>query len=96
MTFDVVLSDTAEAFLAEIGPVERRDFYRALDVLLQDPYPDGISKVSLPFFYRPGVIGFTYRKFWISYVIQNAATIGVASVYWAPDAPRRAGDLFEA
>ena len=96
MTFDAVLSDTAESFLAEIGPVERQNFYRALDVLLENPYPDGISKVALPFPYRPGTIGFSYGEFWISYAILNAATIGVASVYWSPDSPRRAGDLCEA
>ncbi len=76
--------------------MDRKQFYRALNVLCSDPYPDGISKVALSFFpYQPGAIGFAYGEFWMTYTILNAATIGVASVYWSPDSPRRAGELFE-
>ncbi len=46
-TFDAILSDTIERFLATLGPVERQEFYRALDVLLQDPYPDGAVRRSV-------------------------------------------------
>ena len=96
MTFDAVLSNTAEAFLASLDPVDRQAFYQALDVLLQDPYPDGVSKVLLTFFpYRPGTLGFAHGDFWITYVILNSATIGIASVYWRPDSPRRGGELLE-
>ena len=95
-TFDAVISDTAEAFLASLSPVDREQFYRALDVLCSDPHPDGISKVPLTFFpYQTEAIGFAYGEFWMTYTILNAATIGIASVYWSPDSPRRAGELFE-
>ena len=49
-TFDAVIADAAEMFLASLSPVDREQFYRALDVLCSDPYPDGISKISLAFF----------------------------------------------
>ncbi|MFH1560574.1 MAG: hypothetical protein ABID84_04095 [Chloroflexota bacterium] len=88
MTFDAVLSDVAESFLASLSPVEREGFYRVLDTLCADPYPDNVSKVYLPFPYRPGTIGFSQGEFWVAYVILNAATIAVAQVYWSPDSPR--------
>ena len=47
MTFDAFLSATAEIFVTALSPVERQAFYRALTILLQDPYPDGASKFRL-------------------------------------------------
>lgn len=96
MTFDAVLSATAEGFVSSLSPVDRQAFYRALDVLLQDPYPDGVSKILLAFFpYRSGTVGFAHGDFWISYSILNPAYIRIASVYWRPDSPRRWGELLE-
>ena len=88
MTFDAVLSDTAESFLSSLYHVDREAFYQVLDTLCADPYPDDASKVELPFPYRPGTIGYSQGGFWIAYVILNAATIAVAQVYWAPDSPK--------
>lgn len=96
MTFDAVLSATAEGFVSSLSPVDRQAFYRALDVLLQDPYPDGVSKVRQDFYlYRPGTLGFAHGDFWITYSILNPAYIRIASVYWRPDSPRRWGELLE-
>lgn len=89
------MSDTAEASISGLGPVDRQESYRALDALLADPYPDCASKLNLPFPYREGTIGFAHGEFWISYVILNSATTGVASVYWSPDSHRRAGGIIE-
>ena len=88
MTFDAVLSDTADSFLSSLDHVDRETFYQVLDTLCADPYPDSVSKVELPFPYRPGTIAYSHDGFWIAYVILNAATIAVVQVYWAPDSPK--------
>ena len=65
-------------------------------MLLDDPYPDRNSKAYLNSFpYDPKAIGFAYGEFWMTYIILDATTIAIASVYWSPDSPRRAGELFE-
>ena len=95
-TFDLVLSDSARAFLESLSESDRRDCYRELDVLSSEPHPDGVSKVLLDYFpYQRGTFGAECGEFWISYQFLNAATLGIASVYWAPGSPRRAGELFE-
>ncbi len=89
MTFDAVLSEVAEIFLAALTSTEREECYRILlDALCIDPYPDGVSKVYLPFPYRPGTIGYAQGEFWFAYVILNAAYIGVAAIYWNPASPK--------
>jgi hypothetical protein len=96
VTFDAFLSATAEIFVIALSPVERQAFYRALTILLQDPYPDGASKFRLEFFpYRPGTMAFTHGDFSIIYTIASSAYIYIASVYWRPDSPRRLGELLE-
>ena len=95
-TFDAVISDSAKHFLQSLNEIDRREFYRALDVLLANPHPDGASKVSLDFYpYPPGVIGATSGEFRITYTFLNATTLEVTSVAWSPDSPRRQGELFE-
>ena len=89
MIFDAVLSDVATFFLEGLSSEERESFDRVLlDILCVNPHPDGRFKVYLGFPYQPGTIGFANRDFWIAYVIQNAAYIGVASVYWSPYSPK--------
>lgn len=89
MTFDVVISQTVEAFLSALTQAEREECYQIiLDVLCVDPYPDNISKVYLPVPYKPGTIGFAFGEFWFSYTILNAGYIAVAAIYWNPSSPR--------
>jgi len=87
--FDAVLSQAAETFLLALEPPEREECYQVLlDVLCLDPYPDGVSKVELPFPYAPGTIGYAHGQFWFAYVILNAACIAVAAIYWSPASPK--------
>ena len=88
MAFDAVLSDTAEAFVSSLAPDDRRAFYVALDLLLEDPYPDARTKVVLPFPYRPGTYGFEHGNFWIAYAFLNPHVLAIATVYWSPNSPR--------
>ena len=96
-TFDAFLSRSAREFLSTLDPADRYLFDVALDSLLNDPNPDRASKVTLDFFpYDAGVIGASIGEFWITYSFLNAATIGIASIYWNPESPRRGGELYEA
>ena len=88
MTFDAVVSDTAEMFISRLARDDRQRFYEALDVLMSAPHPDGVTKVALPFPYTPGTLGFYYRDFWIAYVFLNALVLGVVAVDWSPRSPR--------
>jgi len=88
VTFDAVVSDTAEIFISGLDRGDRQRFYEALDVLMSDPHPDGVTKVALPFPYTPGTFGFYYRDFWIAYVFLNALVLGVIAAHWSPRSPR--------
>lgn len=95
-TFDAVLSDRARAFVRSLNWFEQAEFQWALQDLMRDPHPDGRGKVELDTFpYGPGTLAFTGPEFWMVYRFLNATTIGIASVYWRPDSPRRGGELLE-
>ena len=87
MSFDAVLSDTAEIFVSHLARDDRKAFYEALDVLLSDPYPNGLDKGDLPFPYRPGTLGFAYGDFWIAYTFMSSYLLAIAAVYWNPRSP---------
>ena len=96
-TFDAVISSSSRTFLQSLSISERIEFFWALDDLLRDPYPDGVSKVALDFYpYSPETFGASIGEFWMSYTFLNTATISIAGVYWNPDSPRRGGELYEA
>jgi len=63
-----------------LTPEERLEFYEGVDGLLQDPTPDGRSKVELSFPYRPGTLGYSYHRLFLTYTFLNPVTI---SVIWA-------------
>ena len=95
-TFDHVISVSARAFLESLSGPDQAELLRALDILVANPHPDGVSKITLNGFpYQPGTIGATCGDFWIVYRFLNAATLAIATVYWKPDSPRRAGELYE-
>jgi len=93
VSFDAVLSDTAQLFVDHLARDDRRAFNEALDVLLSDPYPDGISKVELPFPYAPGTLGFEYRDFWMAYTFMSSHMLAIAAVFWNPKSLRYPIDI---
>lgn len=93
MSFDAVLSDTAQLFVDHLARDDRRAFNEALDVLLSDHYPDGISKVELPFPYTPGTLGFEYRDFWMAYTFMSSHMLAIAAVFWNPKSLRYPIDI---
>jgi len=93
VTFDAVLSDTAELFVSNLARDDRQAFYEALDVLLSDPYADGITKVALPFPYHLETFGFDYADFWIAYIFENPYALGIVAVYWSSKSPRYPLDI---
>ena len=86
-TFDAVLSDPLDHFLATLSPEERQEFYRALDSLLRDPHPDGNAKVALTFPYRPGTLGFGFGRFFLTYAFLSPATILIIGASRIADRP---------
>ena len=87
MAFDALVSDTARSFVDQLSPVYEQEFRHVLDDLLQDPSPDGITKVELGFPYRPGIYGYASGSFWIAYLFLNAMVLFVVAVYWSPSSP---------
>ncbi len=54
--------------------------------LMNDPYPDGRTKIALPFPFPYGSIGHRAGGFFITYEFENAATIRILAIGWAnPD-----------
>lgn len=95
-TFDAVISRSARIFPQSLRGSDRDLFFQALDRLLNDPHPDGASKIPLDYYpYCPGTVGYTGGEFWITYTFLNGATIGITGAEWSPDSPRRRGELFE-
>jgi hypothetical protein len=72
---------------------DRKAFSEALNALLSDPYPDGVSKVELPFPYAPGTFGFEYRDFWMAYTFMSPHMLAIAAVFWNPKSPRYPLDI---
>lgn len=87
MALDALISRTARSFVNGLAPPEREEFNAALELLLHDPFPDGVYKVALPFPYRPGTYGYAAASFWIAYTFLNSLVLYIATVYWSPDSP---------
>ena len=88
MALDALISDTARAFRDSLLERDREEFNQAIDALLDDPTPDGTTKVELPFPYRSGTFGFDSGSFWIAYLFLNAEVLYIVAAYWSPDSPR--------
>jgi len=91
VTFELVLSRGAEEFLASIAPFEREQLFRGLTLLALDPFPDGRTKIALPFPHRPGTLGTSFGQFWIAYTLQGHERLVVLTIYWSLDSGRNPG-----
>jgi len=89
VAFDALISDTAQAFREGLTPEHRGTFEQALEALLTDPIPDGLTKIALPFPYRPGTYGYEAGEFWLAYSFLNPMVLYIASAYWSPSSPNR-------
>lgn len=49
---------------------------------MAEPYPDGRTKVRLPFPFRYGTIACISDGFFIVYEFENAATVRVSTISW--------------
>ena len=76
----------ARGFLDGLTP---RDYGRAMATvhdLVEDPYPDGRTRIRLPFPYRFGSIGYTANGFFIVYSIPDTVKMLVHYIGWVnPD-----------
>jgi hypothetical protein len=60
-------------------------------MLAFDPFPDGQTKVELPFPYKPGTLGTTFGQFWVAYTLQEQERLVVLTIYWSPESGRNPG-----
>jgi len=88
VAFEPALSAHAEAFLASIAPFERVQFFRGLTLLALNPFPDGKSKVELPFPHRPGTLGTILGAFWVAYSLVGNEQLVIFSIAWSPESGR--------
>ena len=80
--FDVLFKENAEYFLSGLTP---RYYGRVMTVvrgLMDDPYPDGQTRVRLPFPFSYGSIGCRVSGFFITYEFADATTIRILNITW--------------
>lgn len=88
MKYDALISQTARGFLNSLGAEDQAILRSALNRLLDNPAPDGLTKIALPAMpYREGTLGYTSGSFWIVYRVMNAATIYISAIHWSLDSP---------
>ena len=83
--WDAVLREPAEMFLSSLSP---EDATECREVILNDlcNNPDRRETPSFP--NRPGVIERSLKGWHFRYGIENANTIAVFSIHYAPDNPK--------
>lgn len=91
MAFEPELSEHAERFLASIRPWEREQFFQGLSMFIIDPFPDGKTKVEIPFPYKPGTLGTSFGQFWLAYTLRGNERLIVLTVYWSRESGRNPG-----
>ena len=79
---DVFLDQRAEDAFRSLEVLDRLRVQEAIDRLMSDPYPDGTTKIQLPFPFRYGTIGYRTDGFFITYGFENAATLRVYTISW--------------
>lgn len=89
MAFDAYLSGVADLFLQSLTPEERQDCRNTIlnrlcmEVSLEDPLDDP------PVFpNNPGVYERTVGDWHFRYLIRNAATLEIATIYYRPGHPK--------
>ena len=86
--FDVLFKETAQLFLSGLTPRYYGQAMAAVRGLMDDPYPDGRVRVSLPFPFSYGSIGCHVSGFFITYEFVDATTIRILTIgrdnsgYW--------------
>lgn len=89
--YDVVLSDVANLFLNKLPPEDQDDCRRIILTKLcdnPDPAQNPARKWANYLPNQPGTIECSIGDWFFRYYIINAATIGVASIYYSPTNPK--------
>lgn len=89
MAFDAYLTGVARLFLKSLPPEEKDDCIKAiLDVLChQAAVNDPLEKPS-PFPSVPGVAERVVGDWYFRYLIENATTLKIATIYYSPNNPK--------
>ena len=70
-TSDYTLLSPAFRALHDLAPVRRKEALSAIRLLMASPEPDGVTRRSLPFPYKPGTRGADINGFHLIYSIQE-------------------------
>ena len=90
MAHDYHIASSIRQRIALLDPVAQRTLLDCLDELLQNPEPDGISRVAAPpyFPYRAGAITARCAQFRISYeIVNNGLVLHIFSISPLPELP---------
>lgn len=70
----------ARVFLNSLTPRRYGQAMATGHDLVDDPYPDGRTRIRLPLPYRYGSVGYTANGFFVMYVVEDSTTIMVLTI----------------
>ena len=78
--YRVEFAEPANAFLRRLTPRRYGQAMTVVHGILEEPRPDGRTRIRLPFPYRFGSIGCMAGGFFVVYVIEEPSTVVVLNV----------------
>lgn len=81
--YRVEFEQRAKDFLNGLTPRQYGLAMATVHDLVDDPHPDERTRVSLPFPYRFGSIGYTAHGVFVMYAIEEPLTVVVLNIRWA-------------
>lgn len=80
MAFDAFLDSGARRFKDDLPPEEQEQIDNAIEVLMGDPYEDGLTKLAVGFPFRYDSICYVTEDFLVAYYFENAAVVTVYAI----------------
>ena len=80
MAFDAFLDSGARRFRDSLPTEQQEQVNNAIEVLMSDPYEDGVIKLAIGFPFRYDSICYATEDFLIAYYFENAAVVTVYAI----------------
>ncbi len=80
MAFDAFLDSGARHFKDSLPAEQQEQVDDAIEVLMGDPYEDGLTKLAIGFPFRYDSICYATEDFLIAYYFENAAVVTVYAI----------------
>lgn len=80
VAFDIYLRPTARSYKDGLSTGQREQVEAAIEVLMGDPYEDGLTKLAIGFPFRYDSICYVTEDFLIAYYFENAAVVTVYAI----------------